>query len=423
MNGAALLLSLLLAAQQPPADPPAPARAAPAAQAASDRPPPSEKTPTDTWPALLGSGLLTLQDTTTLPRGRFTLAFTIDNRDRDPLGLDLFDGSLAMTVGATSWLELYSHYVFSRGVAVPDTPVLPPPPLDAILPPGTSLPARPFYSVYSPVPYVDDSGPIRFGSDIPGEAVLGVKARAPFAQRGWRPILAGSFEVQLPIKTELKYLQAGSGTGSVDVRAGAIAEWRLAPWSFVATTGFTLVGDPPYPDRRIEWRNGVAVATDEPLILPYRLDMGIGVRRVITESLAAVAEATTVLETGHRTRSLDRTFPFDILGGVQYRWRSVRVTAAMRHHGNAFHGGTIRKSPLAGYVDMTHVSIEDLTGYLGRMGGLDDAAPLLRPGTNRLLVPTANMPPLPAGARVIPDTYRIRSEHQWGFLLVCGLRF
>jgi hypothetical protein len=420
MNGASLLLAAVLAgpAGQDPAPAPDPAAAAAPAPPVADA-----AVPPDTWPSLLGSGLLTLQDTSTLPRGRFTLALTIDNRDRDPLGLDLFDGSIAMSVGVTSWAELYGHHVFSRAVAVPDTPVLPPPPLDIIVPPGTTLPPRPFYSVYSPVPYVDDSGPIRFGSDIPGDVVLGVKARAPFAQKRWRPLLAASFEVHLPLKTELKFLKAGSGTGGVDVRVGAIAEWRHAPWSFVGSTGFTIVGDPAYPDRRIEWRNGLPVATDEPLILPHRLDIGVGARREITEALAAVAEATTVVETGHRTRSLDRTHPFDILGGVQYRWKSLRVTAALRHHGNAFRSGTMRKSPLAGYIDMTHVSIEDMTGYLGQMGGLDDAAPLLRPGTNRLLVPTANLPPLPAGARVIPDSYRIRSEHQWGFLVVCGLRF
>lgn len=401
MNGASLLLAALLAG--------------PAAPAAPQEAP-------DTWPTLLGSGLLTLSDTSTLPRGRFTLTFTVDNRDRDPLGLDLVDGSIAMNVGVTSWAELYGHHVFSRSVAIPDTPVLPPPPLDAILPPGTSLPRRPYYSVYSPVPYVDDSGPIRFGSDIPGEVVLGFKARAPYAQRGWRPFFAGSLEVQLPLKKELEYLKAGSGTGGVDVRLGAIAEWRHAPWSFVAATGYTIVGAPAYPDRRIEWRNGIAVATDEPLILPHRLDLGVGARRLISDSLAAVAEATTVVETGHRTRSLDRTHPFDVLAGLQYRWKSLRLTAALRHHGNALRSMKVRPSPLAGFVDITHVRIDELTGYLGQMG-LDDAAPLLRPGTNRLLVPTAGAPPLPAGARVIPDSYRIRSEHQLGFVLLCGLRF
>lgn len=404
MNGRQLLLAALLAG------PAAPATPQEAVQA------------TDTWPALLGSGLLTLQDISTLPRGRFTLALTVDNRDRDPLGLDLVDGSVAMNVGVTSWLELYGRHIFSRSVAIPDTPVLPPPPLDAILPPGTSLPRRPFYSLYSPVPYVDDSGPIRFGSDIPGEALLGAKARALSPRGNWRPGLAGSFEIQLPLNKTLKYLRAGSGTGGVDVRFGAVAEWRRPRWTFVVAPGFTVVGAPAFPDRRIEWRNGIAVATDEPLILPHRLDLGFGARRVINESLAAVAEATTVFETGHRTRSLDRTHPFDLLAGLQYRWKSLRLTAALRHHGNALRSMKVRPAPLAGFVDVTHVKIEELTGYLGQMG-LADAAPLLRPGTSRLLVPTPGLPPLPAGARVIPDSYRIRSEHQLGFVLLCGLRF
>ena len=38
----------------------------------------------DPWSGLLGSGLLTLQDTATLARGRVGLGLTIDNRDRDP---------------------------------------------------------------------------------------------------------------------------------------------------------------------------------------------------------------------------------------------------------------------------------------------------------------------------------------------------
>ena len=48
-----------------------------------------------TWGALVGSGLFTIPDTSTLPRGRFIAGVTIDNRDRDPLGLDLVDGAIA----------------------------------------------------------------------------------------------------------------------------------------------------------------------------------------------------------------------------------------------------------------------------------------------------------------------------------------
>ena len=48
---------------------------------------------------------------------------------------------------------------------------------------------------------------------------------------------------------------------------------------------------------------------------------------------------------------------------------------------------------------------------------------MLRLGTHRLLVPAPDGPPLPAGSRVIPATYRIRSEHQVGFLLLWAMTF
>lgn len=373
------------------------------------------------WSALLGSGLLTLQDTATLAPGRFTVALTIDNRDRDPLGLDLVDGAVAWNVGLTRFLEFYGHHVFSRSVAVPDTPVLPPPPLDAIVPPGTALPRRPYYSLYSPVPYVDDSGPIRFGSDIPGEVILGAKARA-LQPKGARPGLAFLAEVQIPLTKELRYLQAGAGTGAVDARLGAVAEWRRRRWSFLARTAFTRVGGPAYPDRHIESRNGAVVATDEALVLPHRLDVGVGVRRTLLSTLAAVAEVTTVFEVGHRTRSLDRARPVDLLAGLQFRWKRLRMTAALRDHTHALTSMQVRPAPLAGLVDMTQVADAEIARYL-RAVGLGGAESFLRPGSHRLLVPPAAGPPLPLGSRVIPETYRIRSEHQIGFVLLWALGF
>ena len=36
-----------------------------------------------------------MPDTATLPRGRLSFAVTLDNRDRDPLGLDIMDGAVA----------------------------------------------------------------------------------------------------------------------------------------------------------------------------------------------------------------------------------------------------------------------------------------------------------------------------------------
>jgi len=383
-------------------------------------PPANPETPLS-WGALLGSGLFTLQDTSTIPRGRFVAGVTIDNRDRDPLGLDLMDGAIAWNYGMTSWSEAYGRFIFNRSVAVPDTPVLPPPPLDQIVAPGMSPPRRPYYSVYPPTPYVDDTGAIHFGAGTPGDGLVGAKARV-FAPNGWRPAAAALLELQFPIARNLKDLQHGAGTGGFDVRVGGIAEWPRGRWSFVASTAFTRVGTPPYPDRRIEWHDGGVMTTDEPLVLPHRIDAGVGARRVLRANLAAVGEITTVFDVGHRTKIVDRARPVDVLAGLQFRSRKFRVTAALRDHMHALHSMAIRPSPLAGLVDVSRVSDADLLGYLSTVG-MGEAMPMLRLGSHRLLVPAPGGPPLPPGSRVIPPTYRIRSEHQVGFLLLWGMTF
>ena len=139
-------------------------------------------------------------------------------------------------------------------------------------------PQRPYYSLYSPSPYVDDTGIIHFGAGHPGDGMLGFKARA-LEPRGKRPGIAGSLEMRFPLVKNLRDLQAGSGTGGVDLRLGATAEWRHGPWTFVGSTGFMRVGQPAYTDRRIEARGGSVVVTEDPLVLPYRWDLGAGVRR------------------------------------------------------------------------------------------------------------------------------------------------
>jgi hypothetical protein len=113
----------------------------------------------------------------------------------------------------------------------------------------------------------------------------------------------------------------------------------------------------------------------------------------------------------------------DFLLGLQYRWRNVQLTAALRDHRNALPSMDVRRSPLAGLVDMTRVSQPDLSAYLQQVG-FAGAEPYLRLGTHRLLVPpSSGLPPLPPGARVIAEEYRIRSEHQLGFTLLWGVSF
>src|SRR5262245_42286933 len=78
--------------------------------------------------ALFGSGLLTLPSTATIGAGHGTLGLTLNNYDRDPLNLDIFDYSVAMTLGVGSRFELYGHAVVNHVVTVPYDPVLPPAP-------------------------------------------------------------------------------------------------------------------------------------------------------------------------------------------------------------------------------------------------------------------------------------------------------
>jgi hypothetical protein len=387
-----------------------------AGPAAADAP----RTP-DPLSALTGSGLLTLHDTATLTPGRFALGLTIDNRDRDPLGLDFFDGAVAWRAGVTKWSEAYGQFILNRSVAVPDTPVHPPPPLDQLVPPGATPPRRPYYSLYSPSPYVDDTGIIHFGAGHPGDGLVGFKARA-LVPKGRRPGLAGSLEVRFPLVKNLRDLQAGAGTGGTDVRLGTVAEWWKGRWTFVASTGFMQVGKPAYPDRRIESRDGLVVVSEDPIVLPYRLDLGVGVRRALRPWVSAVGEVTSVFETGRRSSSLDRARPVDFLLGAQFRHKNLQATAALRDHRNALPSMQMRPSPLAGLVDVTRVSGTDLSEYLQEIG-FAEAAQFLRLGTHRLLVPPPGGPALPPGSRVIPPEYRIRSEHQLGFLLLGSITF
>jgi hypothetical protein len=381
------------------------------------------------WIGLLGSGLLTLQDIETVPRGRFVFALTVDNRDRDPLGLDLLDGAVAWSVGLRARMETYGRVVTSRVVTVPGSrPPLPPPPLDLIVPPAAVAPRRPYYPLFSLTPYVNDRGKARFSSWVPGDAILGVKLRLA-EPRGGRPGLAVAGEVTVPMPGGLADLQAGAGTGTVDLGARAVGEWRLRGTSLVASALFVRTGGARYGDRLVtllppagtEGHSRARVA-ELPLELPHRLELGLGARRPLRSWLAAVVEVTAAMEVGHRSQALDRITPVDLLAGAQVQRGRLRCTAALRYHGNALRSGEVRPSPLAGAVDLTGVPTPALEAYLGEAGA-DSALSWLRSRSQRVLLAPPPGASLPPGARLVPPEYEISSEHQVGFLFTFGWAF
>jgi hypothetical protein len=381
----------------------------------------SSQTPPDTaWPSLRGSGLITLPDAGVLGRGRVLAGVSVNNRDRDPLGLDVLDGSLVGAAGLGAGLEVYAEAVLSRVVAMPEPPELPPPPLDVVVAPGAFAPARPLYALYAPVPYVNKRGTARFDDWVRGDVLLGLKLRLAEGH-GARPALALAGELTLPLTRDVADLQSGAGTGAVDVGARLTAGWGGRPTRLLATLSYTRTGDAPRGDRVIVAAAGGAQVQDLPLRLPDRLELGGGLRQALSARLAAVAETSAVFEVGARTATLDAAPPLDVLAGVQARFGAARVTAALRYHGRSLPSGERRASPLAGLVDLTDVEEAAQAAYL-RAVGAASALPSLRARSQRV-VAVRNVGALPPGARVIAPTYAIRSEHQVGFVIAAVLAF
>lgn len=374
------------------------------------------------WPTLAGSGLFTLPGADTLRAGGVSVSLNIDNRDRDPLGLDLLDGALAVTVGLGARVEAYGSGIFTRVASMPEVPALPPAPLDLVAAPGASLPAGPLHTHYSPTPYVDKRGSDRFDSFVPGDALVGAKVRLLDAL-GARPALAGAAEVKLPLTKDPADLRSGSGTGGVDVRVRAVAQWTRGRGALVATAAYTFTGTGALGDRLVEVRaGGAATASDRPLVLADRVLVGAGARWELGPGLAGVLEASTEADVGARTPTIDTRAPRDVLAGLQARAGGARIVAALRYHAHALPSGARRQSPLGGLVDVTSVTDADLSTYLGRLGA-GAALPLLRPGTHRVVAAPPGGPALPPGALRLPQEYGIRSEHNLGFFFAVGWTF
>ena len=374
-------------------------------------------------PSLLGSGLLTLPDARTLPRGRFSIATTLHNRDRDPLGIDVFDYALALSAGLGSRMEAYGRAVFSRVVVLPDAnqtwPALPPPPLDLVLPQGVAAPRRPYYAVAPGFPFVNGRGDQRFSDLVPGDLVLGAKARLRDGSGG-RAAFAAAAEVTLPLTRRMGALQSGSSTGGVDFTLRGVSDKAVGGFDVVTSLAVTIVGGPPHSDRRLEADAERASIVQEPLRLPSRLEVGVGLRRPVSPRVALVGEAVVTFDV-YGAETLDRVSPLDLLAGVQARFGGARLTTGLLYAGGAASSGSERSSPLAGFVDLTRVAAGDVRRYL-ESGGMGGAAPHLREGV-QVVTPRVPGVALPEGARVIPDTYTILSEHQLGFVLVLGWAF
>jgi hypothetical protein len=413
------VLALAAAATADPAESPG-ASSPPAPLPQSAPPSPVSSSSASPFSSLAGSGLFTLPDTSTLAPGRFTFGLALDNRDRDPLGLDLFDYGVAFAVGLTSRIEAWGRGVPSRVASLPEPPALPPPHLDLVVLSGP-VPPRPHYAIQAAVPYVNKRGSARFGAFVPGDLVLGLKLRLREAA-GARPAVALGAEAKVPLSRKTADLQSGAGTGAVDATARLTALWRAGRYELLGSAAYTWTGGPPLGDRVIVAGPDAIAVGDLPLVLADRVDLGFGVRRALGRRLAAAVEVTTALDVGARTRTLDAAAPIDVVAGVQARLGGARLGLGLRYHGHSLPSGERRPSPIAGLVDATGVDDAVLGEWLAAAGA-GAAAPHLRAGSQRLLAGAPAGVALPEGGRVLPSEYTVRSEHQLGFVVVWAWAF
>jgi hypothetical protein len=335
--------------------------------------------------------------------------------------MDVLDLAAAWTIGLAPRLETYGRAAVARAVTVTPRDALFPSPIDLILPEGHAIPQRPYYPIYSALPYVSRAGRSQLGRFNLGEAVLGIK-RTLWTARGWRPGLALSGEVKLPLTRALPDLQSGSGTGGIDERVWLTSEWQRGPRSFVASLSYTHMGNGAWGDRLIVYRpSGEAAVTEQPLRLPGSVGLGAGYRQVLTPGVALVAEATKVMEVGGRTRAFRLPGPVDITAGTQLRARTLRATFCVRYHANSVDHRWY-DWPLAGFADLGDVSEEDRAAYLQSIGAASVAPHLRRRSQTALALPPG-APPLPPGGRILPSGFTMGPHGQVAYVLLFGWAF
>lgn len=373
------------------------------------------------WPSLWGSGLVTLQDTATLPPKQVFAGIALENRDRDPFKMDVLDLSVVWTWGLGRNLETYGNVVVSRAVSLGDRPLTFPPPIDLLLPEGAAVPGRPYYALYPGFPYVNGTGTSQLYKLTPGDVVLGAKLRL-LDPRGARPGLAVSGQVKIPESRSLEKLQTAAGTGSFDETLGLIAEWGSGRRSLVASVAATRVGPTPFGDRIIVFGPGGATPTDVPFRLGNRLRLGLGLRQVVKPSLSVVAEIRRDVRFGARTDVLTAPGPCDVILGAQTRRSRFHFSMGIRMHVNSVAAVTAYPSPLGGLADLSNVSASDLATYLTAIGA-GAAVPDLRNRSQIALLVPPGGPPLPPGARLLPDDFVFHSHGLFSFVFNLGWDF
>jgi hypothetical protein len=342
----------------------------------------------------------------------FGADFYVDDRDRDPQGIDVFDVGFRFRFQIGERTEVFSDLIVDRVVALPEAPAIPSSPRDLIfVGPARSIPNA-FVGEH---PYVDKRGDARFDAFIPGTATLGLARTL----RSDGLAIGVSAALAIPMARSLHALQSGSGSGSVDAIFTGLASRDLFGGKAHTRIGFTLAGPGSRPDQAFSVTGNTVEVAQTKVGIGHRLDLGFAWTRPLSDSLAAAIEMRARKEFVGKER-IDAVTPVDLILGVHRRFGRLTASAALLKHFRALPADERRANPLAGGIDLSNVSIGDRNAFLAR-NGLGAAAGQLRDGVHTVVVGLSTTS-LPDGAVRVDPTYNIRSEHNLGYIFTVSFR-
>ncbi|MEO8501344.1 MAG: hypothetical protein ABI565_10555 [Vicinamibacteria bacterium] len=342
----------------------------------------------------------------------FAADFYVDDRDRDPWGIDVFDIGFRFRYKSGDRTEWFVNAIADRAIALPEAPAIPSSPRDLIF----LGPSRVIPSVFpGEHPYLDKRGQERVDAFIPGLATLG------FARTMRTEGLAVGFSVAIaiPLAGNLNALRSGANSGRPDGIFAVMAARDFLGGKAHGRVGFTVPGQGSWPDRSFAVSGNTVEVTQTHPPIGKRLDAGLAWIRPLTDSLALTIESRTTKEFVGEER-IDAITPVDAMVGIHKSFSRFDLSATLLNHFRPLPSGALRSNPLAGAVDLSEVAFLDRNAFLARVG-LGAAAGQVRDGAHIVAigVPTTALPP---GAVVIAPTYHIRSEHNLGYIFTLTFR-
>jgi hypothetical protein len=344
--------------------------------------------------------------------GTFGADFYVDDRDRDPWGIDVFDTGLRFRYQAGDNTEVFGYAIVDRVVAGPEAPAIPVSPRDLLF----LGPSRIIPSVFEGEhPYFDKRGDERFDSFIPGVATIGVTR----VLRREGLAFGLSAGLNIPMAGNLNALRSGANSGRPDALFALLGSHEAFGGRIHGRVGFTIAGKGSWTDRSYSVSGNTVTLTETHPPIGNRLDAGLAWLRPFAKTWAISLEARTKKEFVGEER-LDAASPLDVMMAIHKDFGHLTFSASLLDHLGALPSGAVRNNPLAGAIDLSNVAPQDRNAFLARVG-LGAAAGQVRDGAHIVAIGvTAST--LPAGAVVIAPTYNVRSEHNLGYIFTLTWR-